>query len=270
MLEGQEGITCEQWLALGHAAEEAELDGLFRTDYSLSIHRGPPAGALDAWVTLGALGALGARPSACGSGHSYRPVTFRNIAVLATSAVSVDHISAWRAELGIGTGWLEAKHVAYGVPFPGPRERFDGRDETEAEERRRAWLESTTAAWYRRWSGRLNKWPRRCADLRLSTSNAHWSSTSSMRISRWSPSSVSSHRPSRYDLPRLASGRSHISYRESRFRYSTPSVRVSAMCKTPRNQVGSASLCRPAGLAAGTERDEDRNPAASAAETALA
>jgi alkanesulfonate monooxygenase SsuD/methylene tetrahydromethanopterin reductase-like flavin-dependent oxidoreductase (luciferase family) len=122
MLEGQEGITWDQWLALASAAEAAELDGLFRSDHYLSIHRGPPTGALDAWVTLGALAAHTRRLRL---GTLVSPVTFRHVAVLAKSAVSVDHISAGRVELGIGTGWFEPEHVVYGVPFMSTRERFD-------------------------------------------------------------------------------------------------------------------------------------------------
>ncbi len=122
MLEGQEGVTWEQWLALAHAAEAAELDGLFRSDHYLSIHRGPPAGALDAWVTLGALASHTRRLRL---GTLVSPVTFRHVAVLAKSAVSVDHISAGRVEVGIGSGWFEAEHVEYGLPFPSNRERFD-------------------------------------------------------------------------------------------------------------------------------------------------
>ena len=122
MLEGQEGITWEQWLALARAAEAAELDGLFRSDHYLSIHRGPPAGGLDAWVTLGALAAHTRRLRL---GTLVSPVTFRHVAVLAKSAVSVDRISAGRVELGIGTGWFEPEHAAYGIPFMSTRERFD-------------------------------------------------------------------------------------------------------------------------------------------------
>jgi len=122
MLEGQEGITWEQWLGLARAAEAAELDGLFRSDHYLSIHRGPPAGALDAWVTLGALAAQTQRLRL---GTLVSPVTFRHAAILAKSAVSVDHISAGRVELGVGTGWYAPEHVAYGISFMTARERFD-------------------------------------------------------------------------------------------------------------------------------------------------
>ena len=55
MIEGQEGVEWEHWLALARAAEDAGLDGLFRSDHYRSIGRGDPAGSLDAWTTLSAL-----------------------------------------------------------------------------------------------------------------------------------------------------------------------------------------------------------------------
>jgi alkanesulfonate monooxygenase SsuD/methylene tetrahydromethanopterin reductase-like flavin-dependent oxidoreductase (luciferase family) len=122
MIEGQEGVTWEQWIALAQAAEAAELDGLFRSDHYRAIHRGPPAGALDAWITLGALAACTHRLRL---GTLVSPVTFRQAAVLGKSAVTVDLISAGRVELGIGTGWFEAEHEAYGLPFMTAKERFD-------------------------------------------------------------------------------------------------------------------------------------------------
>ena len=57
MIEGQEGVTWEQWHALACAAEGVGLEGLFRSDHYRSILRGEPAGALDAWATLAALAA---------------------------------------------------------------------------------------------------------------------------------------------------------------------------------------------------------------------
>jgi alkanesulfonate monooxygenase SsuD/methylene tetrahydromethanopterin reductase-like flavin-dependent oxidoreductase (luciferase family) len=107
---------------LAQAAEAAQLDGLFRSDHYRAIHRGPPAGGLDAWVTLGALAACTQRLRL---GTLVSPVTFRQAAVLGRSAVTVDLISAGRVELGIGAGWVEAEHEAYGVPFPTAKERFD-------------------------------------------------------------------------------------------------------------------------------------------------
>ena len=58
MVEGQEGVSWEQWRALACAAEGVGLEGLFRSDHYLSILRGSPAGSLDAWATLAALAAV--------------------------------------------------------------------------------------------------------------------------------------------------------------------------------------------------------------------
>lgn len=122
MVEGQEGVTWAQWLALAQACEEAGLDGLYRSDHYLSIVRGPPAGSLDAWATLAA---LAARTERIRLGSLVSPVTFRPAAVLAKSAVTVHEIAGGRVELGMGAGWYEAEHHAYGLPFPPLRERMD-------------------------------------------------------------------------------------------------------------------------------------------------
>jgi alkanesulfonate monooxygenase SsuD/methylene tetrahydromethanopterin reductase-like flavin-dependent oxidoreductase (luciferase family) len=53
------------------------------------------------------------------------PATFRHPSVLAKSAVTADHISGGRVELGMGAGWNEAEHRRYGFPFPSTRERMD-------------------------------------------------------------------------------------------------------------------------------------------------
>ena len=125
MIEGQEGVTWEQWLALADAAESAGLEGLFRSDHYRAIVRGEPAGSLDAWAILAA---LAARTSRLRLGTMVSPVTFRLPAVLAKNAVSVDHISGGRVELGIGAGWYEAEHESYRLPFPPQRERLDELD----------------------------------------------------------------------------------------------------------------------------------------------
>ena len=122
MIEGQEGVEWEQWLELALAAEAAGLEGLFRSDHYRSIVRGEPAGSLDAWATLAA---LAARTGRLRLGTMVSPVTFRPASVLAKSVVTVDRISAGRAELGIGAGWFEEEHDSYGFPFPGVRERLD-------------------------------------------------------------------------------------------------------------------------------------------------
>jgi alkanesulfonate monooxygenase SsuD/methylene tetrahydromethanopterin reductase-like flavin-dependent oxidoreductase (luciferase family) len=122
MIEGQEGVDWDQWLALALAAEAAGLEGLFRSDHYRSIMRGEPAGSLDAWTTLAA---LAARTETLRLGTMVSPVTFRPASVLAKSVVTVDGISGGRAELGIGAGWFEDEHESYGFPFPSVRERLD-------------------------------------------------------------------------------------------------------------------------------------------------
>jgi alkanesulfonate monooxygenase SsuD/methylene tetrahydromethanopterin reductase-like flavin-dependent oxidoreductase (luciferase family) len=135
MIEGQEGVTWEQWLALAQAAEAAGLDGLFRSDHYRSIARGDPAGSLDAWATLAA---LAARTERLRLGTMVSPVTFRPASVLAKNVTTVDHISHGRVELGIGAGWYESEHAAYGFPFLTSRERLDELDR-QLEEINRQW-----------------------------------------------------------------------------------------------------------------------------------
>ena len=130
MIEGQEGVSWEQWVALARATEEANLDGLFRSDHYRSIVRGEPAGALDAWATLAGLAAVTTRIRL---GTLVSPVTFRRVPVLAKLVTTVDHISGGRVELGLGAGWFEAEHEAYGFNFPPLRERMDELDRQLAE-----------------------------------------------------------------------------------------------------------------------------------------
>jgi alkanesulfonate monooxygenase SsuD/methylene tetrahydromethanopterin reductase-like flavin-dependent oxidoreductase (luciferase family) len=138
MIEGQEGVTWPQWVALAQATEEAGLDGLFRSDHYRSIGRGDPAGSLDAWSTLAGLAAITERIRL---GTMVSPVTFRPASVLAKNATTVDHISNGRVELGIGAGWYEAEHETYGFPFRTTRERLDELDRQLAEITRQ-WTEA--------------------------------------------------------------------------------------------------------------------------------
>jgi alkanesulfonate monooxygenase SsuD/methylene tetrahydromethanopterin reductase-like flavin-dependent oxidoreductase (luciferase family) len=136
MIEGQEGVTWDDWVALARTAEESGLEGLFRSDHYLGIGNGGPAAALDAWATLSALAVLTERIRL---GTLVSPVTFRHPAVVARMVVTVDHVSGGRVELGLGAGWYEAEHEAHGFPFPPLRERFDK-------------LEADTAAIVRAWT----------------------------------------------------------------------------------------------------------------------
>ena len=138
MIEGQEGVTWQQWLALAQATEAAGLEGLFRSDHYRSIVRGEPAGALDAWATLAA---LAARTERIRLGTMVSPVTFRPASVLAKNVVTVDHVSGGRVELGIGAGWYELEHDTYGFPFGTARDRVDEL-ERQLTEITRQWTES--------------------------------------------------------------------------------------------------------------------------------
>jgi F420-dependent oxidoreductase-like protein len=122
MIEGQEGVTWEQWKALAAACEEHGYEGLFRSDHYLSVMGRADRGSLDAWATLAALASITSRIRL---GTLVSPATFRHPSVLAKSAATVDHVSGGRAELGIGAGWLEAEHAAYGFPFAALRTRMD-------------------------------------------------------------------------------------------------------------------------------------------------
>jgi F420-dependent oxidoreductase-like protein len=122
MIEGQEDVTWDQWRALARACEEHGYEGLFRSDHYLSVEGRRERGSLDAWTTLGALAAITSRIRL---GTLVSPATFRHPSVLAKSAATVDHISGGRVELGLGAGWNEPEHRAYGFPFAGLRTRMD-------------------------------------------------------------------------------------------------------------------------------------------------
>jgi F420-dependent oxidoreductase-like protein len=121
MVEGQEGVSWENWLALGAACEASGFQGLFRSDHYSTGETGRDPGALDAWSVLAALATV---TSVIRLGTLVSPVTFRHPAVLSKSAVTVDHISGGRVELGIGAGWMEAEHRQWGIPFPSPAARL--------------------------------------------------------------------------------------------------------------------------------------------------
>ena len=114
MIEGQESVTWEQWVALAHAVEAAGLEGLFRSDHYQSVAAHTERSSLDAWVTLGALGAVTERIRL---GTMVSPTSFRHPSVLAKNVVTADHVSGGRIELGMGAGWHELEHRTYGFAF---------------------------------------------------------------------------------------------------------------------------------------------------------
>ena len=138
MIEGQEGVTWEDWVALAGACERSRIEALFRSDHYLSVMGQTERGSLDAWATISALAAV---TETLRLGTLVSPVTFRHPSVLAKNAVTADHISGGgRIELGLGAGWLEAEHEGYGFPFPPTGERFRMLEE-QIEIIRRQWDE---------------------------------------------------------------------------------------------------------------------------------
>src|SRR4051794_28223489 len=122
MIEGQEDVTWEDWVALAETCEASGVEALFRSDHYLSVGGHADRGALDAWGTVTA---LAARTTTLRLGTMVSPASFRPPSVLGKLATTADHVSGGRVELGLGTGWSEAEHTAYGFPFLPMKERMD-------------------------------------------------------------------------------------------------------------------------------------------------
>jgi len=121
LISGQEDVTWQQWLALVGAAEESGVEGIFSSDHYLSDIR-EDRGSLDAWAILAALAGSTNRVRL---GTLVSPATFHHPSKLAKMVATVDHISGGRVELGLGAGWNEREHLAYGFPFPQKRVRME-------------------------------------------------------------------------------------------------------------------------------------------------
>ena len=120
--EPQQGADYGRLLAVARATEELGFDAFFRSDHYLKMGNvsGLP-GPTDAWITLAG---LARETSRIRLGTLMSPVTFRYPGPLAISAAQVDEMSGGRVELGLGTGWFDDEHSAYGIPFPPIAERF--------------------------------------------------------------------------------------------------------------------------------------------------
>jgi F420-dependent oxidoreductase-like protein len=126
-VEPQEGASYEQQLAMAQAAESHGFGAFFRSDHLLRIKPGAgEPGPTDSWVTLGA---IARETSTIRLGTMVTSATFRLPGPLAVAVAQVDAMSAGRVEVGLGTGWYEAEHLAYGIPFPTLRERFERLEE---------------------------------------------------------------------------------------------------------------------------------------------
>jgi F420-dependent oxidoreductase-like protein len=121
--EPQQGATYDDLLAVARATEDLGFDAFFRSDHYLAMGdvSGRP-GPTDAWITLAG---LARDTSRIRLGTLVTAATFRAPGPLAVAVAGVDQMSGGRVELGLGTGWFEEEHRAFGLPFPPLGERFE-------------------------------------------------------------------------------------------------------------------------------------------------
>jgi F420-dependent oxidoreductase-like protein len=122
-MEPRHGATYEQILTLARATDAAGFDAFFRSDHLFGVDPTDPTyRPTDCWTTLAG---LARDTSRIRLGALVTAATFRRPGLLATIVASVDEMSGGRAELGLGTGWYQREHEAFGIPFPPTGERFD-------------------------------------------------------------------------------------------------------------------------------------------------
>ncbi|MEO9325250.1 LLM class F420-dependent oxidoreductase [Nocardioides sp. C4-1] len=120
--EPQQGATYDDLLAVALRAEQLGFGAFFRSDHYLAMGGDGLPGPTDAWTTLAG---LARDTTTIRLGTLMTSATFRLPGPLAITVAGVDQMSGGRVELGIGAGWFEAEHTAYGIPFPSTGERFD-------------------------------------------------------------------------------------------------------------------------------------------------
>ncbi len=121
-IEPQQGMDYATQARVALATEELGFDAFFRSDHFLAMDGDGRPGPTDSWVTLGA---LALQTSRIRLGTLVTAATFRLPGPLAIAVAQVDQMSGGRVDFGMGTGWFEAEHTAYGIPFPPLGERFD-------------------------------------------------------------------------------------------------------------------------------------------------
>lgn len=124
--EPQQGATYDDLLAVALEAERLGFGAFFRSDHFLGIGVEGLPGPSDAWATLAG---LARDTTTIRLGTMMTSATFRLPGPLAITVATVDQMSGGRVELGIGAGWFDQEHTAYGIPFPGTGERFDRLEE---------------------------------------------------------------------------------------------------------------------------------------------
>ncbi|UGQ13025.1 LLM class F420-dependent oxidoreductase [Yinghuangia sp. ASG 101] len=123
--EPQQGASYDTLLSVAKATEDLGFDAFFRSDHYLRMGGGDPLpGPTDAWITLAGLARETKRIRL---GTLMTAATFRLPGVLAIQVAQVDAMSGGRVEIGLGAGWFEDEHTAYGIPFP--KDKFDRLEE---------------------------------------------------------------------------------------------------------------------------------------------
>jgi alkanesulfonate monooxygenase SsuD/methylene tetrahydromethanopterin reductase-like flavin-dependent oxidoreductase (luciferase family) len=124
---GQQNMTMDEMRSIWRRADAAGADWISVWDH---LYEAPPAGGtIDHFEAVACLGALAADTTHARLGCLVFYVGYRNPGLLAKSAVTIDHISGGRFELGIGGGWHEWEAAAYGYDFPPVGRRLDMLDE---------------------------------------------------------------------------------------------------------------------------------------------
>jgi F420-dependent oxidoreductase-like protein len=121
-IEPQQGATYTDQLAVAQTAEALGYSAFFRSDHYAAMSGDGLPGPTDSWVTLGG---IARETSSIRLGTLVTSATFRQPGPLAIAVAQVDAMSNGRVEFGLGTGWFEREHAAYGIPFPPLGGRFD-------------------------------------------------------------------------------------------------------------------------------------------------
>src|SRR6478736_5324296 len=124
--EPQQGATYDDLLAVAQEAERLGFDAFFRSGHYLAMGGDGLPGPTDAWTTLAG---LARETSTIRLGTLVTSATFRLPGPLAVTVAGVDQMSRGRVEFGLGAGWFDAEHRAYGIGFPDTPERFDRLEE---------------------------------------------------------------------------------------------------------------------------------------------
>ena len=120
MIEGQDGLNWARWQGIARATEEAGFAGLFRSDH-FSNPRGEWKDALELWTSFTWVASHTKRIE---FGPLVSPVSFRDPVMTAWQAASVDDLSGGRLRLGMGAGWQEREHAAFGYDLLELKDRF--------------------------------------------------------------------------------------------------------------------------------------------------